>query len=34
MDWFVRDICGYICIFFTYLTLTVVELGLIFFSLK
>lgn len=34
MEWFVRDICGYICIFFTYFTLTVVDLGVLFFSLK
>lgn len=34
MEWFIKDLCGYICIFFTYFTLAVVDMGVIFFSIK
>lgn len=34
MEWFIMDICGFVCIFFTYFTLAVVDMGVIFFSIK
>lgn len=32
-EWCVKDICGYVCVFFTYFTLFVVDMGVVFFSL-